>query len=235
MTSVNNFQTASQEEAVIKRRSNSFFDTEFNKRQKDKMTEKQARKGISEVVHYDLPEKAKDRPPFNFGGKNEHYPIITEERDYNIRKQRSFSNLSSNHAKSILSGAGDLNNDYSAMTYQQNTYNMDSQNPFDVKKVRQLVTDELAILVKSKTQEHAKMPTNAECLKTIESIKVKVKGMGFDRYRHIVNITVSENYHQTMRIASRFFWDVDRDKYVSQTITNKHFHLVCVVYAVYFE
>ncbi|XP_066918680.1 dynein light chain Tctex-type protein 2B-like [Clytia hemisphaerica] len=203
------------------------------------MTDKQARKGISEVVHYDLPTKAKDRPPFNFGGvKNDHHPaIITEEKDHHhhIMKQRSFSNLSSNHGKSILSGTGDLGNDYSPMSYHQNTYNMDSKNPFDVKKVRQLVNDELAILVKSKTQEHAKMPTSAECLKTIESIKLKVKSMGFDRYRHIVNITVSENYHQTMRIASRFFWDVDRDKYISQTITNKHFHLVCVVYAVYFE
>ena len=46
-------------------------------------------------------------------------------------------------------------------------------------------------------------------------IKEKVKDLGYERYKLVVQVTVGEKTGQGIRLASRCLWDTATDKYVS--------------------
>lgn len=228
-----------------KTRSGSFFELS-SKKKSDNSPEKgrESLKGVCDMVHCDLPTSTTTASVENSDAQskpqaNSYHTDINHRQQYYHRhdsketttlKQRSFSNLSSMHTTKTV----DYINGGIGSTYQ-NTYEVEPTHPFDTKTVRNIVRAELEYLQGLTARHQAKVPSNTDCLKAADSIKTKLKSQGYRRYRYIVNITVADNREQTFRVASRFFWDAERDKYVCQSIRDKHFFLVCVVYAVYFE
>lgn len=186
------------------------------------------------MVHCDIPEgsaSGNKQPPHHgteiLHNHQQHKEHHHETKD-RVLQQQAFSSISSMHAKSQFSTTA-------APGSYQNTYEVEPTHPFDTKAVRTLVRAELDHLQRLTSKKEVLIPTNADCLKTADSIKSKLKAQGYRRYRFIVNMTLANNCDQTFKVSSRFFWDAERDKYICQTVKNKHFYLVCVVYAVYFE
>ena len=60
-------------------------------------------------------------------------------------------------------------------------------------------------------------------------IKEKVKDMGYDRYKLVVQVCVGQKKGQAMRFASRCLWDTSCDNYASEFFENKT--LYCVAQA----
>uniref|UniRef100_U3FKU7 Tctex1 domain-containing protein 2 n=1 Tax=Callithrix jacchus TaxID=9483 RepID=U3FKU7_CALJA len=62
-----------------------------------------------------------------------------------------------------------------------------------------------------------------------ENIKDKLKEMGFDRYKIVVQVVIGEQRGEGVFMASRCFWDADTDNYTHDVFMNDS--LFCVVAA----
>ncbi|KAM8953446.1 dynein light chain Tctex-type protein 2B [Pelodytes ibericus] len=62
-----------------------------------------------------------------------------------------------------------------------------------------------------------------------ETIKDKLKEMGFDRYKMVVQAVIGEQRGEGVKMAARCFWDADTDNYAEYVFTNDY--LFCVVAA----
>ncbi|XP_045243204.2 dynein light chain Tctex-type protein 2B isoform X2 [Macaca fascicularis] len=62
-----------------------------------------------------------------------------------------------------------------------------------------------------------------------ENIKDKLKEMGFDRYKMVVQVVIGEQRGEGVFMASRCFWDADTDNYTHDVFMNDS--LFCVVAA----
>ena len=201
-----------------KGRTSSFFSMKDHETLVNERKQNMSRRGAGELIHF-------DKPLNDLGGNSSDIGSFMDgdKGATHTKRQRTFSNISSVQAKSTIIHNGNY----------QNTYELQPANPFNTKQVRQLIQTELNQILYDKNGDQ--IPSKHQCTRTAEMIKNKLKALSFDRYRYIVTITSSSNVKQTIKVASRFFWDAERDKYVCEVLENKHFYLVCVVYAVYFE
>uniref|UniRef100_A0A8C8Z7A7 Dynein light chain Tctex-type 2B n=1 Tax=Prolemur simus TaxID=1328070 RepID=A0A8C8Z7A7_PROSS len=62
-----------------------------------------------------------------------------------------------------------------------------------------------------------------------ENIKDKLKEMGFDRYKMVVQVVIGEQRGEGVFMAARCFWDADTDNYIHDVFMNDS--LFCVVAA----
>ncbi|KAM5291931.1 dynein light chain Tctex-type protein 2B [Ctenodactylus gundi] len=62
-----------------------------------------------------------------------------------------------------------------------------------------------------------------------ENIKDKLKEMGFDRYKMVVQVVIGEQRGEGVFMAARCFWDADTDNYTQDVFVNDS--LFCVVAA----
>ncbi|VCW84622.1 unnamed protein product, partial [Gulo gulo] len=62
-----------------------------------------------------------------------------------------------------------------------------------------------------------------------ETIKDKLKEMGFDRYKMVVQVVIGEQRGEGVFMAARCFWDADTDNYTYDVFMNDS--LFCVVAA----
>ncbi|XP_030678874.1 tctex1 domain-containing protein 2 isoform X3 [Nomascus leucogenys] len=53
-----------------------------------------------------------------------------------------------------------------------------------------------------------------------ENIKDKLKEMGFDRYKMVVQVVIGEQRGEGVFMASRCFWDADTDNYTHDVFMN---------------
>ncbi|XP_037598851.1 tctex1 domain-containing protein 2 isoform X3 [Cebus imitator] len=53
-----------------------------------------------------------------------------------------------------------------------------------------------------------------------ENIKEKLKEMGFDRYKMVVQVVIGEQRGEGVFMASRCFWDADTDNYTHDVFMN---------------
>lgn len=131
----------------------------------------------------------------------------------------------------LFANAEDVIVEENEISIYPNTYELESSNPFDILKAREIVKMELDRAINSSD----KIPTQDQCKIISERIKCRLKSLQFDRYRYIVSIVCGDNRNQGLRVSSRFLWDEEKDNYVSETLSFKTFFVVCNVYAVYFE
>ena len=68
-----------------------------------------------------------------------------------------------------------------------------------------------------------------------DDLKERVKALGYDRYKLVVQVTIGQKIGQAMRIVSRCLWDSTIDNFVSEYFENESLCCVCQVYAFYFE
>ncbi|XP_043926230.1 dynein light chain Tctex-type protein 2B [Protopterus annectens] len=62
-----------------------------------------------------------------------------------------------------------------------------------------------------------------------ETIKDKLKEMGWDRYKLVVQVVIGEQRGEGVKMAARCFWDADTDNYAQDIYMNES--LFCVAAA----
>ncbi len=74
----------------------------------------------------------------------------------------------------------------------------------------------------------------AEATKTLsDSIKDKLKALGKERYKFIVNVVIGESREQGIRSGTRCFWDASTDQTASATCVNDSLFICATAFAVY--
>jgi len=68
-----------------------------------------------------------------------------------------------------------------------------------------------------------------------EDLREKVKALGCERHKLVIQVTLGQKTGQAMRIASRCLWDTSTDGFASEFYENESLYCVCQVFAVYFE
>jgi len=81
----------------------------------------------------------------------------------------------------------------------------------------------------------SKMTGSRLSLLVVREVKDKMKTLGMDRYKFVVNAIVGDVNRQGMRVASRCLWDENNDGSVTVTQKNNKHFVVCIIHAVYFE
>ena len=66
-------------------------------------------------------------------------------------------------------------------------------------------------------------------------MREKVKLLGYDRYKLVIQVTLGQKLGQAMRIVSRCLWDTSSDAFASEYFENETLYCVCQVYGLYFE
>ena len=68
-----------------------------------------------------------------------------------------------------------------------------------------------------------------------EDLREKVKALGYDRYKLVIQVTLGQKKGQAMRIVSRCLWDTSTDNFASEYYENESLYCVCQVFGLYFE
>lgn len=113
---------------------------------------------------------------------------------------------------------------------EERRYEVDPTIPFDVLKVKQIIRDEFDILKDRPYFDHTTV-----CKDLSNTVKERVKDVGFTRYKYIVLVSVGNDANQGLNISSRSFWDTERDSYVSESLKLGGSFVVVNVYAIYFS
>jgi hypothetical protein len=64
-------------------------------------------------------------------------------------------------------------------------------------------------------------------------IRNRLKSLGYDRYKFIVQVLIGERRDQGVYFGTRCFWDSNTDNQASETFTNDHIFCTATSYAVY--
>ena len=114
---------------------------------------------------------------------------------------------------------------------QQNTFQLDPTHTFNTAHVVSILRDELGFL------ENVQYEADIARQLTVElgnKIKAKVKHL-FPRYKFIVQLTLGEKRNQGIKVASKCFWDTERDNFATETVTSSTLFAVATVYGLYYE
>nr|KAG5686272.1 hypothetical protein BaRGS_028875 [Batillaria attramentaria] len=66
-------------------------------------------------------------------------------------------------------------------------------------------------------------------------IQRRVKDFRWSRYRLVCQVTIGQQTHQGMEVASRCVWDHNLDTYASVSYNNKSVFAVAQCYGIYYE
>ncbi|XP_067669145.1 dynein light chain Tctex-type protein 2B-like isoform X2 [Haliotis asinina] len=74
-----------------------------------------------------------------------------------------------------------------------------------------------------------------ELTKTIsDEIKTKLKELGYDRYKFIVQVVIGEQRGEGVKMACRCFWDSDTDNYAQDIFMNDSIFCVAAAFGVFY-
>jgi hypothetical protein len=68
-----------------------------------------------------------------------------------------------------------------------------------------------------------------------EEILFQVRARDFDRYRILVNVTITEKFYQGFGQMAAIIWDIEKDSMASYVYDRSNFFVTVNVYGVYFE
>ncbi|KAK9828847.1 hypothetical protein WJX72_002390 [[Myrmecia] bisecta] len=68
-----------------------------------------------------------------------------------------------------------------------------------------------------------------------DDVREKVKALGYERHKLVVQVTLGQKKGQAMRIVSRCLWDTHSDASASEYYENETMYCVCQVYGLYIE
>eukprot|EP01060_Flectonema_neradi_P006646 TRINITY_DN1450_c0_g1_i1.p1 TRINITY_DN1450_c0_g1~~TRINITY_DN1450_c0_g1_i1.p1 ORF type:complete len:139 (+),score=23.27 TRINITY_DN1450_c0_g1_i1:54-470(+) len=66
-------------------------------------------------------------------------------------------------------------------------------------------------------------------------IQTAVKKMGYDRYKIVIQVNITEAKGQGIRIASRCLWDPDQDNFAESVFKNQHLWCCALCFGCYWE
>jgi hypothetical protein len=68
-----------------------------------------------------------------------------------------------------------------------------------------------------------------------EDLRERVKALGYERYKLVVQVTLGQKKGQAMRIVSRCLWDTATDAFASEYFENESLYCVCQVFGLWYE
>jgi tctex1 domain-containing protein 2 len=68
-----------------------------------------------------------------------------------------------------------------------------------------------------------------------EDLREKVKALGYERYKLVIQVTLGQKKGQAQRIVSRCLWDAANDGGASEFYENDTLYCVCQVFGLYYE
>ena len=113
----------------------------------------------------------------------------------------------------------------------QNTFQLDPIYVFNPSKVEAVLESELRYLEDVNYEPETARKMAVELSNTIKS---KIKPF-FPRYKVVVQVTIGGKGSQGVKVASKCFWDKERDNYASYTVTSSNLFAVATVYGLYYE
>jgi hypothetical protein len=66
-------------------------------------------------------------------------------------------------------------------------------------------------------------------------VQQRVLQLGYERYKLVSQVTITEAAHQGIRIASRGLWDPEVDNYAEYTYSTVAMHVNILVFGLYWE
>ncbi|XP_041125753.1 dynein light chain Tctex-type protein 2B-like isoform X1 [Polyodon spathula] len=81
--------------------------------------------------------------------------------------------------------------------------------------IHQILKEELV----SKQYDPEQVPALTRALS--EAVKDKLKEMGYDRYKLVVQVVIGEQRGEGVKMAARCFWDADTDNYAQDIYMNE--------------
>ena len=113
----------------------------------------------------------------------------------------------------------------------QNTYQVEPETLFCPTMVEKILKEKLEFL---ELTEY-----DAERARTISSdlansIRIHVKDL-FPRYKLVINVMIGGKGDQGITVASKCFWDEQRDNFASCNVTSRNLFAVATVHGIYFE
>lgn len=66
-------------------------------------------------------------------------------------------------------------------------------------------------------------------------IQQRIVRLGYERYKLVTHLTVTEAADQGMRVSSRCLWDPATDNYAAYTFSSESLHVCVVVFGLYWE
>ncbi|XP_013772186.1 tctex1 domain-containing protein 2-like isoform X1 [Limulus polyphemus] len=67
-----------------------------------------------------------------------------------------------------------------------------------------------------------------------DAIRDKIKELGFERYKMVVQVVIGEQRGEGVKIGSRCLWDSDTDNYASDIFMNDSLFCVATAFATYY-
>ncbi|XP_074658086.1 dynein light chain Tctex-type protein 2B-like isoform X2 [Tubulanus polymorphus] len=67
-----------------------------------------------------------------------------------------------------------------------------------------------------------------------DEIKSRLKDMGYDRYKFIVQVVIGELRGEGVKMGCRCMWDSDTDNYAQDIFTNDSLFCVAAAFGVYY-
>lgn len=67
-----------------------------------------------------------------------------------------------------------------------------------------------------------------------DRIKNKLKDIGFDRYKFVVQVVIGEQRGEGVKMAARCFWDADTDSYAQDIFMNDSLFCVAAAFGSYY-
>ncbi|XP_076880225.1 dynein light chain Tctex-type protein 2B [Brachyhypopomus gauderio] len=71
-------------------------------------------------------------------------------------------------------------------------------------------------------------------LSLADSIKNRLKELGFNRYKLVVQVVIGEQRGEGLKMAARCFWDADTDSYAKDIYTNDSLFCVAAAFGIYY-
>uniref|UniRef100_A0AAY5F6L2 Tctex1 domain containing 2 n=1 Tax=Electrophorus electricus TaxID=8005 RepID=A0AAY5F6L2_ELEEL len=71
-------------------------------------------------------------------------------------------------------------------------------------------------------------------LSLANSIKNRLKELGFNRYKLVVQVVIGEQRGEGMKMAARCFWDADTDSYAKDIYVNDSLFCVAAAFGIYY-
>lgn len=109
--------------------------------------------------------------------------------------------------------------------------------PFDVRIFRPALVKECmhAVLMEHLYNKEYQQATASEDTKLlVELIKNKIKDLGYDRYKIVVQVYIGEQRGQAVKLSCRKFWDSDTDNFTVDTYMNDSLFCVAMAFGVYY-
>mmetsp|Transcript_40364 Transcript_40364/g.72494 ORF Transcript_40364/g.72494 Transcript_40364/m.72494 type:complete len:135 (-) Transcript_40364:1655-2059(-) len=100
-------------------------------------------------------------------------------------------------------------------------------------KIMQVVGELIEERMKNQQYDPVKGAQTAKQL--ADDLRERVKALGYERYKLIIQVTVGQKTGQAMRIQSRCLWDTNADNSASCFYENETLYCVCQVYGLYYE